>query len=121
MRVLLDESVPRSLRRELPGHTLMGVSQMGWSGCNDAELIRRSAAHFDFLVTVERRAQWHTNHALPSPAIVVLQSTSGTAEALAPLMATARALIEQVPHLRYAVVQSGGFTLPKKLATSSNA
>lgn len=121
MRVLLDESVPRSLRRELPGHTLMGVSQMGWSGCTDAELVRRSAAHFDFLITVERRTQWSADHPLLAPAILVLQSTCGTVEALAPLMATARTLIEQVPHIRYAILQSGGFTLPRKLATSSSA
>lgn len=129
MRVLLDEGVPRSLRSALPGHTLMGVSQMGWSGFTDAELVRRAAPHFDYLITIERRALWRATAATPSPIILVLQSPAGTAEALAPLMGTAHALIAQVPNLRYVVLasqpiaarQSGGFTLPRKLATNSNA
>lgn len=32
MRVLLDECVPRKLRRELPGHEVRTVAEMGWAG-----------------------------------------------------------------------------------------
>ena len=49
MRLLLDECVPRRLRRELPGHDVQTVQGAGWAGVkNDraelvAELLRRTA------------------------------------------------------------------------------
>ena len=32
MRVLLDECVPRPLRRELAGHDVQTVQELGWGG-----------------------------------------------------------------------------------------
>ena len=39
MRILLDECVPRRLRRELPGHDVGSVPEMGWSGKKNGELL----------------------------------------------------------------------------------
>ena len=38
---LLDESVPRPLRRALGGHEVQTVRQVGWSGTRNGELLRR--------------------------------------------------------------------------------
>lgn len=39
MRLLLDECVPRRLKRELPGHDVTTVSEAGWAGVKNGELL----------------------------------------------------------------------------------
>lgn len=40
MRVLLDECIPRPLMRLLPGHDVATVSDVGWAGKTNGELLR---------------------------------------------------------------------------------
>ena len=40
MRLLLDECVPRPLKRDLPGHDVHTVVEMGWSSKRNGELLR---------------------------------------------------------------------------------
>ena len=51
--MLLDECVPRRLRRELPGHDIRTVSEMGWSGIKNGPLLHRAAQEFDVFLTVD--------------------------------------------------------------------
>ena len=39
MRILLDESLPRDLGREIPGHEVTTVQQAGWAGVQNGELL----------------------------------------------------------------------------------
>jgi len=43
MRILLDESLPRELAQELPGHDVQTVQDADWSGLMNGELLRRAA------------------------------------------------------------------------------
>jgi hypothetical protein len=43
MRFLLDECVPRPLRRELSEHEVCTVVGMGWSGKKNGELLQLMA------------------------------------------------------------------------------
>jgi predicted nuclease of predicted toxin-antitoxin system len=54
MRILLDESLPRRLARELHGHEVKTVAEMRWSGVDNGELLRRAAEQFDFFVTADQ-------------------------------------------------------------------
>jgi hypothetical protein len=54
MRVLLDESLPRDLGRDLTGHEVRTVRQAGWAGLANGDLLRRAAGQFDVLVTGDR-------------------------------------------------------------------
>jgi hypothetical protein len=54
VRVLLDECVPRKLRRELPGHEVKTVAEMGWSCAKNSALLRLAAAEFDVFLTVDQ-------------------------------------------------------------------
>ena len=58
MRVLLDECVPRALRNDLPGHEVKTVAELGWAGVRNGELLRRAAAAFDVLITVDRNLEY---------------------------------------------------------------
>ena len=86
MRVLLDESVPRDLGRDLTGHDVKTVRQAGWAGLGNGELLRRAAGQFDVLVTGDRNLEYQQNRAtLPIP-VVVLLAVSNRIEFLRPLV-----------------------------------
>jgi hypothetical protein len=58
MRVLLDECVPRALRKELPGHEVKTVAEAGWAGVRNGELLQLAAKQFDLLLTVDRNLEY---------------------------------------------------------------
>jgi hypothetical protein len=39
MKVLLDECVPRKLKREIGNHEVRTVTESGWSGLKNGELL----------------------------------------------------------------------------------
>jgi hypothetical protein len=47
MRVLLDECVPRTLRKDLPGHHIKTVAEVGWAGMKNGELLQLAQGEFD--------------------------------------------------------------------------
>lgn len=55
MRLLLDENLPHDLAGFLTGHTATTVSDKGWSGIQNGELLARASGEFDVLLTMDRR------------------------------------------------------------------
>lgn len=73
MRILLDECIPQRLGRELVGHEVGTVSQMGWAGLKNGLLLAQAAGHFDVFLTVDKnlpKQQQLTAHAI---VVVVLR------------------------------------------------
>ena len=54
MRILLDECVPKRLKRDLVGHDARTVPEMGWASKRNGELLALSEADVDVFVTVDR-------------------------------------------------------------------
>ena len=54
MRLLLDECLPRGLRRDLGGHEVRTVPESGWAGKKNGELLQLAEARFDAFITVDR-------------------------------------------------------------------
>lgn len=48
MQVLLDECVPRPLKRELPDYQVRTVVEMGWSGKKNGELLQLMSEELEF-------------------------------------------------------------------------
>jgi len=72
MRVLFDECVPRPLKRELPGHDVSTVGDMGWSSKRNAELLTLMvAAGFREFVTVDQNLEFQQNVQASGIAVVV--------------------------------------------------
>ena len=57
MKILFDECVPRPLKRDLPGHHVRTVADMGWRGVVNGSLLRRAEADFDVFITVDRNME----------------------------------------------------------------
>ena len=72
-RVLLDECVPKRLRRGLPGHDVKTATEMGWSGKKNGELLTAmSGDGFEVLLTVDQNLRHQQNFASSGIALIVL-------------------------------------------------
>jgi len=94
--VLLDECVPRRLRRELPGHDVRTVNEMGWSGIKNGPLLRHATQHFDVFLTVDQGVEFQQNLLGLDLAIIVMVATSNDIEDLRPLMPQVRETLNSV-------------------------
>lgn len=73
MRVLLDECVPRQLKRDLADFDVQTVRELHWDGVKNGALIGLAARQFDVVFTVDR--QFGENAVIPSSlAIVILEA-----------------------------------------------
>ena len=88
--MLLDECVPRRLRRELPGHDVHTVIEMGWSGIKNGPLLRRAAQEFDVFLTVDQGVEYQQNPLGLDLAIVVMVAATNDIDDLRPLMPRVR-------------------------------
>jgi predicted nuclease of predicted toxin-antitoxin system len=87
VRVLLDECVPRKLRRDLPGHQVQTVGELRWDGTKNGELLRiAGAAGFDALLTVDGNLPYQQNMSGLPVALIVLRVRSNALHALRQLV-----------------------------------
>ena len=94
MQILLDECVPRRLRRELPGHDVRTVPEMGWSGKKNGELLTLMTTQgFEVLLTVDRNLRHQQNLQAAGVALIVLVAVSNRLADLVPLMPSAQAAL----------------------------
>jgi predicted nuclease of predicted toxin-antitoxin system len=96
MRVLLDECLPRRLRRELTGHDVVTVPDMGWAGKTNGELLRLMQGQFDVFLTIDQGMTYQQNLSNVSAAIVVLVATNNSFEVLRPLMPRVQDALQSV-------------------------
>ncbi|MPZ14591.1 MAG: hypothetical protein GEU73_09245 [Chloroflexi bacterium] len=96
MRVLLDESVPRGLKAELPGHEVWTVAEMGWTGRKNGELLRLADERFDVFVTMDRHLPAQQNLGSLRLSIAVLLARSNDITDLRPIMPKLRAALDTV-------------------------
>jgi Domain of unknown function (DUF5615) len=86
VRVLLDESVPRQLATELPSHDVRTVVQVGWTGVQNGELLRRAAeAGYEVLVTMDRNLEHQQNIARAGVGVLVITARDSRVETVLPL------------------------------------
>ena len=96
MRVLLDECVPRKLRRELTGHEVLTVTERGWSGVENGELLALAEAEFDVFLTVDQNLKYQQNLASFNIGLILLVARNNGFKALSPLMPQVRKSLETI-------------------------
>src|SRR2546421_12263050 len=84
MRILLDESLPRRLRRTFLGHEVVTVVEAGWSGVENGELLRLAATRFDVFVTADQNLQFQQNLSALPITVAVLVALDNRLESLRP-------------------------------------
>ena len=86
MRLLLDECVPKRLKRELPGHEARTVPDLGWAGIKNGALLRLANGQFDALLTVDQGIEYQQNLSGLSISVVVMMAPSNDVDDLRPLL-----------------------------------
>lgn len=86
MRLLLDECVPRRLKRDLFLHDVLTVAEAGWAGLKNGALLRAADGTIDVLVTVDQGLQHQQNMSGLRIAIAVLVAKSNDIDDLRPLV-----------------------------------
>src|SRR4051812_37379354 len=97
MQVLHDECVPQRLSRDLPGHDVRTVREMGWSGKKNGELLRLMVAQgFEVLITVDQNLRYQQNLRSVGIAVVVLIAAGNHLDSLRLLMPSVRTALESI-------------------------
>jgi hypothetical protein len=85
VKVLLDECIDRRLAKDLEGHDVKTVPQMGWSGTKNGTLLTLAEKEFDAFLTVDRNLSFQQNLPKFNIAILILHATSNRLADLKPL------------------------------------
>jgi predicted nuclease of predicted toxin-antitoxin system len=113
MRILLDENIPRGLRRILQGHDVRTASQMGWASIANGQLLDEAEkAGFEALVTSDQNFVFQQNLAGRNIAVVVL-STNRWATIRAQPQTVQRAVANASPGTFSRVTLSGRQRRPR--------
>jgi hypothetical protein len=89
MRVLIDECLPRALKRLLIEHECRTVQEMGWSGKKNGLLLSLAESDFDVLLTMDQGIEHRQNLSNLHIAILALTAKSNPIEDLAPIVPAA--------------------------------
>ena len=87
MRVLLDENIDRLLKGlSAPEFDVMTVSERGWQGKANGELLRFAEREFDAFVTMDRNLEYQQKLRTLDLGVVVLRARSNAYRVVAHLM-----------------------------------
>ena len=86
MRILLDECIDRRLAKDIVGHEVKTVPQMGWATIKNGELLALAEQQFDVFVTVDRNLSFQQNIPRYNIAVIILRAPSNRLKSLQPLV-----------------------------------
>jgi hypothetical protein len=86
MRLLLDECLPKPLKRYLAGHEVVTVPEAGFAGVKNGALLSRMSGQFEVFITVDANLKYQQNLSALKVAIVVLRAHSNDLSDLLPLV-----------------------------------
>ena len=89
MRLLIDECLPRALKRLFPEHECRTVQEMGWSGKKNGILLALADGKFDVLVTIDQKLEYQQDLANRKIALLVISARSNQIEDLQPALPAA--------------------------------
>lgn len=102
MRVLLDENLPRRLKRHLPADwDVAAVPECGWSGIKNGALLQLANKRFDRFITMDRGIEFEQNLTEAKISIILLRAISNRLPDLLPLVPR---LIAELPNARSGTV-----------------
>jgi hypothetical protein len=96
MKVLLDECLPKKLKRLLSGHEVSTVPEMGWAGIKNGALLRLAEPLFDVFITIDGNMRHQQNLAVIELGFIVLAAPDNSIDTLGPLMPQVLAVLTSI-------------------------
>ena len=96
MRILLDECLPKKLKRLLTGHDVWTTAERGWAGKKNGALLTLAQVEFDALITADQNLRFQQRVTEYEIGVIVLIAGSNTLPALQPLVPAVLKALEQL-------------------------
>ena len=96
MRILLDESLPKRLKTDFPGHHVKTVPEAGWQGKKNGELLSLMQEKFDLFITSDRNLQYQLNLRNTKVPIIVLAAPTSRYESFKDLLPKVLAYLDSI-------------------------
>ncbi len=96
MKVLLDECLPRKLKREVEANFVQTVPEAGWASQKNGALLRLAETAFDVLLTNDQNMEHQQNLKKFDLAFIVLVAPTNDIADLKPLMPAANELLKTI-------------------------
>ena len=96
MRILLDECLPRKLKRSIVGHDVATVQERGWSSKKNGELLRLMDGTVDVFLTSDQNLRHQQNLTSIRFSIIVLVVPNNRLSTLQPLMPHVQILLNTI-------------------------
>lgn len=96
MKILIDECLPRKLKRELASHDVQTVPEAGWAGKKNGELLELMSGIYEVFITVDSNMQYQ--HVLEQAHVgfILLSAPNNKLETLVPLMSQVETALETI-------------------------
>ncbi|HEX7330598.1 MAG TPA: hypothetical protein VF290_03815 [Pyrinomonadaceae bacterium] len=88
--------MPRKLKREIANHEVVTVTEQGWSGVKNGELLNLAATEFDIFLTVDQNLSFQQNLKNFNIGIILMVARNNRLKTLLPLIPALRVAIEEV-------------------------
>ena len=87
MKLLIDENLPKKLKIDFPEHEIFTVSDMGWNGKKNGELLKLMLEkEFDMLLTFDKNLQYQQHFVKYPVTVFVLNAEDNAYVTLKPLI-----------------------------------
>ena len=97
MKILLDECIPRKLKPLLVGHACRTVSEAGYAGKKNGELLQMAEhAAFDVFLTLDRGILHQQNLAARKISLVLLRTPSSRLSDIKPFVPALLDLLSKI-------------------------
>lgn len=98
MRVLLDECLPKKLKREIANnnYSVITVSEQGWAGTKNGNLLKLAATEFDVFITIDNNLSAQQNLTNINLAVVVLSAPNNRIEILKSLVPEIKEILTNI-------------------------
>ncbi len=94
MNILIDESLPRYLKRILTDHEAKTVQDMGWAGIKNGKLLKLAEPDFDVFLTADKNIRYQQN--LKGRKLAIVEFPSNKLSVVKKLDAELRTTLQQI-------------------------
>jgi predicted nuclease of predicted toxin-antitoxin system len=82
MKLLLDECMPRRLKKDLAPHEAFTVEDAGFKGLKNGRLLREASSNYDVLITVDQNIPAQQNFSTLKISLIIIHAKSNLYEDL---------------------------------------
>src|SRR5207245_8747917 len=98
MKILLDECLPVSFRKDLAPHDVQTVAFKGWKGISNGDLVALAAADgFEALLTVDQKVEAELSSAPLPMTIIILHARTNSLKRLRTLVGQLKNALAALP------------------------